>query len=83
MRRQIFKGDLIKFCEIFTKITLELPRNSQKPLFKCKTLQSVIYVYFFIECVVRWSENSVRLKYLVGNGFQMGQILQDFMYGTF
>ena len=36
--RQFFKGDLIKFCEIFTKITLELPQNSQKPLFKCKKL---------------------------------------------
>ena len=36
--RQIFKGDLIKFCETFTKITLELPENSQKPLFKCKKL---------------------------------------------
>ena len=36
--RQIFMGDLIKLCEIFTKITLELPQNSQKPLFKCKTL---------------------------------------------
>ena len=33
--RQMFKGDLIKFCEIFTKITLELPQSSQKPLFKC------------------------------------------------
>ena len=31
-------GDLIKCCEIFTKITLELPQNSQKPLFKCKKL---------------------------------------------
>ena len=36
--RQIFKGDLTKFCEIFTKITLELHQNSQKPLFKCKKL---------------------------------------------
>ena len=36
--RQIFKGDLIKFCEIFTKIALELPKNSQKPVFKCKKL---------------------------------------------
>ena len=33
--RQIFKGDLIKFCEIFTKITLELPQNSPNPLFLC------------------------------------------------
>ena len=29
--RQILKGYLITFCEIFTKITLELPQNSQKP----------------------------------------------------
>ena len=36
--RQIFKGDLINFCDIFTKITLERPQNSQKPLFKCKKL---------------------------------------------
>ena len=36
--RKNFKGDLIKFCEIFTKITLELPQNSQKPLFWCKKL---------------------------------------------
>ena len=35
---EIFKGDLIKFCEIFTKITSELPQNSQKLLFKCKKL---------------------------------------------
>ena len=31
-------GDLKKSCEILTKITLELPQNSQKPLFKCKKL---------------------------------------------
>ena len=37
--RQSFKGDLIKFCEIFTKISLELPQNSQKPLFKCTKLE--------------------------------------------
>ena len=36
--RQIFKWDLIKFCEIFTKITLKLPKSSQKPLFICKKL---------------------------------------------
>ena len=36
--RKKFKGDLIKFCESFTKITLELPQNSQKPLFRCKKL---------------------------------------------
>ena len=27
----------MKFCEIFTKITLELPQNSQN-VFKCKKL---------------------------------------------
>ena len=31
----------------------------------------MIYVYFFI----RWSENSLRFKNLMGIGFQMGQIL--------
>ena len=36
--KEIFKGDLIKFCEISTKITLELPKNSEKPLSKCKKL---------------------------------------------
>ena len=30
---QNFKGDLIKFCEIFTKITLELPPNNQKSFY--------------------------------------------------
>ena len=34
----MLKGDLIKFCKVFTKITLELPKNSQKPSFKCKKL---------------------------------------------
>ena len=28
--RQFFKGDLVKFSEIFTKITLERPQNSKK-----------------------------------------------------
>ena len=36
--RQNFKGDLMKFCDIFTKITLELPQNRQKPLFKLRSL---------------------------------------------
>ena len=27
--RQISKGDMIEFCEIFTKITLKRPQNSQ------------------------------------------------------
>ena len=34
--KHFFKGDLMKFCEVFTKFTLELPQNSQKLLFKCK-----------------------------------------------
>ena len=36
--RQNFKWDLIKFCEIFIKITLELSKSSQKPVFVCKKL---------------------------------------------
>ena len=36
--RQIQMGDLIKFCEIFTKITLKLPPSSQKPVFECMKL---------------------------------------------
>ena len=32
--RQILKGDLIKFCETFTKINLKLPQNSQKNSFE-------------------------------------------------
>ena len=36
--RQNFKWDLIKFCEIFTKITLKLLQSSQKPLFECMKL---------------------------------------------
>ena len=37
---QIFKGDLIKFCEISIKLSFELPQNSKKPLYliKCKKL---------------------------------------------
>ena len=58
--RQISKGDLIKFCEIFTKITLELPQNSQKPLFKGKKLVMNItrcnLCLFFIKCGVRFFE---------------------------
>ena len=62
----LIKSDLIKFREIFTKITLKLSQNSQKPLFKCKKfvtniIQSVIYVYF-IKRVVKWSEISVRFE---------------------
>ena len=37
---QNFKGDLINFCEIFTKIDLELPKNNQKA-----AQLSVIYDY--------------------------------------
>ena len=79
----MFKGDLIKFCEIFTKIALELPQNSKKPLFKCKKLVintiKCFYAYFFIKCVVRWSENSVRFENLKGIYFQKAQILLDFV----
>ena len=34
----IFKGDLIKFCEILTKMTLKPYQNGQKPLFKSMKL---------------------------------------------
>ena len=30
----------------------------------------MIYVYFFIKCVVRWSENSVRFENLMGIAFR-------------
>ena len=36
--KQIFMGDSMKFCGIFTENTLKLPRNSQRSLFKCKKL---------------------------------------------
>ena len=57
--RQIFKGDLIKFSESFTKITWSSPKIVKSLFFKT---QSVIYIYFLIKCVVRWSENSVRFE---------------------
>ena len=31
-----------------------------------------MYVYFFIKCVVRWSENSVRFEKSYGNGLPDG-----------
>ena len=54
----------------FTKISLELPQNSQKPLFKCKKLvinTTECCIYFFIKCGVRWFENSVRFGKSYGN----------------
>ena len=76
---QFFEGDLIKFCEIFTKIILELPQNSQKPVFKCKKLvintTKCDLQYFFKKCAIRWSENFVRFANLMGICFQMGQML--------
>ena len=42
-------------------------------LYKTKTninTTSVIYVYFFRKCVVRWSENSVRFEKSFGNWIQ-------------
>ena len=39
----IFKGDLIKFCEILTKMTFKLNKNSQKPLFKCQNSQKPLF----------------------------------------
>ena len=38
-----------------------------------------MYVYFFTKCVISWSENSVRFENHMGTGFQMGQILWDFI----
>ena len=38
----------------------------------------MVCVYFFIKCVVRWSENSVRFENLMGLDFQKAQILLDF-----
>ena len=79
----MFKGDLIKFCEIFLQKTLWSSQNSQKPFFNMLTQQSVIFVYFFIKCLVKWSENSVRFESLIGIGFQMGQILHSVRYGMY
>ena len=81
--RQIFKGDLIKLCEIFTKITLELPQSSQKPLFKCKKLvinTTTCDLCLFLHkmcCKIVWKVWD--LKNLMGIGFQMGKILWDFI----
>ena len=36
--------------------------------------------YFLIKWIVRWSANSVRFENLMGTGFQMGQILWDFIW---
>ena len=38
-----------------------------------KPQQCVIYVYFFIKFVIKWSENSVRFEFLMGIAFQMDQ----------
>ena len=79
--RQIFKGDLIKFCEIFTKITLELPKKSQKPLFKCKKLvinTKNCDICLFLHTIYVLQDGLkilCHLKNLMGIGFQMGQIL--------
>ena len=81
--RQNVKGDLTKFCEIFLKITLDLPQYSLKSLFfmqeDCEKHNSVRFVYFFIKSVLKWSENSVRFVFFMGIAFQMGQILWDFI----
>ena len=34
----------------------------------------MIYGYFFIKSVVKWSEKSVRFEFFMGIAFQMGQI---------
>ena len=64
--KHIFKGDVIKFCDVFYKNHFGAPQNSQKPLFECKKLviktKTCDNVYFIIKCVVRWSENSARFE---------------------
>ena len=74
---QIFKGDLIKFCEIFTKISLELPQNSKKHLFKCKKL-----VINTIKCdlCIRWSENG---KWLSEGPILLGFVSQCEIWHVF
>ena len=55
---------------------------SLKSFFLCKKSkpqQCVIYVYFFIKSVVKWSANSVEFEFFMGMAFQMGQILWDFI----
>ena len=42
-----------------------------------KSQQCLIYVYFFIKSVVKWSKNSVRFELFIGIAFQIGQILWD------
>ena len=69
--RQIFKGDLIKFCEVFTKVTLKLPQNSQKPLFKCKKLvistTKCNLCLFLHKMCCKMVENSVSFEISYGN----------------
>ena len=36
----------------------------------------MIYVYFFIKSVVKWSENSVRLEFFTGIAFQMAKFCE-------
>ena len=76
--RAVFKGALIKFYGIFTKITLKLPENSQN-LFFLMFVINTTKCDFFIKCVIRCSENSVRFEILTGIGVQTGQILWDFI----
>ena len=82
--RQIFKGDLIKFCEIFTKITLELPKIVKSLYFQCKQLVinttkcDLCLFLHKIFCKMVW-KICCCLKDLMGIGFQMGQILRDFI----
>ena len=45
---QNFKGDLIKFCEIFTKITLEFPQNNPKFCEIWKSLEGPNSVRFYL-----------------------------------
>ena len=83
--RLIFKEDLIKFCEIFTKVTLEHPQNSQKPSFKCKkllinTIKCDLCLFLHkISCKMFWKCCEIWKSYGMETGFQIGQILGDFI----
>ena len=61
-------------------MTLELPQNSQKPLFKCKKL-----VINTIKCVVRWSEKSVRFEKSYGIWLSVGpnSVRDSVRYGSY
>ena len=50
----IFKGDLIKFCEILTKISLKVYQNNQKPLFKGQLYISTVVKSLYLNEQSLW-----------------------------